>query len=168
MREEGEGGATVTAAVRIIGLGTRYHGDDAAGLLAVRRLKGRVGDGVEVIEAEQAGVELLELMKGARLVILVDAACGGRPAGTIHRLDVTAAPIGPADCPPPPYSTHALRAIEGVELARTLGALPAKVLVYGIEAGQTALGSPLSSAVEQALPLVVERIRHELAVEAGA
>ena len=45
--------------VRIIGVGNLFRGDDAAGVLAARRLKALVGDRAEVIEAELAGLDVL-------------------------------------------------------------------------------------------------------------
>lgn len=48
---------------------------------------------MDVVEAEMAGVEILELMAGARAVMLIDAAREGQAPGTIHRLDASAGPI---------------------------------------------------------------------------
>lgn len=144
--------------IRIIGLGNEVRGDDAVGLLAARRLRNAVGDRAEVIEAEMAGVEILEFMAGARVVMLIDAACSGQPPGTIHRLDASTGPIGQRFFP---RSSHALGAIEALELARAIGTLPATVIVYGIEAGHMEAGQPLSPQVAEALDEVVERIVQE-------
>lgn len=141
--------------IRIIGLGNLLRGDDAVGLLAARRLRERVGNQVEVVEAEMAGVAILELMAGARVVILVDAARSGLAPGTIHRLDPSAGPISPTLFP---HSSHALNAADALELARVLGALPPTVIVYGIEVGATSPGRPLSTQVARALDEVVEQI----------
>jgi hydrogenase maturation protease len=145
-------------AIRIIGLGNEFRGDDAVGLLAARRLQGIVSDRAEVVEAGSAGVELLELMKGASVVLLIDAARSGQAPGTIHRLDASAGPIAPALFP---RSTHAVGVAEALELARTLGVLPAKVMVYGIEAGDTEVGHSLSPQVSHALNEVIELVRRE-------
>lgn len=146
------------AAIRIIGLGNEFRGDDAVGLLAVRRIRGSVGNCAEVVEAGTAGVELLELMKGAPAVLLIDAARSGQAPGTIHRLDASAGPIVPHLFP---RSTHAVGVAEAVELARTLGVLPPKVIVYGIEAGNTEVGHSLSPQVGHALDEVVQLILRE-------
>lgn len=151
------------SSIRIIGIGNEWRGDDAVGLLAARRLQKVLGDRAEVVEAESAGVELLELMKGARTVILLDAARSGQAPGTIHRLHASAGPITPALFP---RSTHAVGVAEALELARTLGVLPKQVIVYGIEAGDTEVGHPLSPQVSHALNEVVQLILKE--VEAPA
>ncbi len=147
------------ATMRVIGLGNELRGDDAVGLLAVRRLRGSVGDRAEVVEAAMVGVELLELMKGAQVVLLIDAARSGRTPGMIHRLDASAGPIAPELFP---RSTHAVGVAEAVELARTLGVLPAKVIVYAIEVGHTEVGHPLSAQVGHALNDVIKLVLREI------
>jgi len=145
--------------VRIIGVGNLFRGDDAAGLLAARRLKALVGDRADVIEAELAGLDVLDLMAEASAVILIDAARSGQPAGTIHRLNASAGPIS-ADLFP--HSTHVLNAVDAIEIGRTLGLLPPRVIVYGVEVGDTTAGNDLSPAVAEVLDQVVERVVHEL------
>jgi len=145
--------------LRIIGVGNLFRGDDAAGVLAARRLKGLVGDRAEVIEAELAGLDVLDLMADASAVILIDAARSGRPAGTIHRLDASAGPLS-GDLFP--HSTHVLNAVDALEMGRTLGLLPPQVIVYGVEVGDTTAGNDLSPAVAGVLDQVVERVLCEL------
>lgn len=144
-----------SSAIRIIGLGNGMRGDDAVGLMAARRLRQEVGDRVEVIEAEMAGIDLMELMKGAPIVIIIDAARSGQVPGTIHRLDASAGPIGGRIFP---RSSHALGMVDAMELARAMGTLPATVIVYGVEADNIEAGQPLSPAVTKALNEVVEQI----------
>ena len=147
------------AAIRIIGLGNEFRGDDAVGLLVARQLRGITGDHAEVIEAPMAGVDLLELMTGANVVLLIDAMSSGQVPGTIHRFDASSGPIASKLFP---RSTHAIGVAEAVELARTLGMLPHKVIVYGIEAADTETGHPLSSQVGHALDEVVQLVLQEI------
>ena len=106
-----------------------------------------------------AGVELLELMTGANVVLFIDATCSGQAPGTIHRLDASSGPIAPELFP---RSTHVIGVAEAVELARTLGVLPPKVIVYGIEAADTEMGHPLSPHVVHALNDVVQLVLQEI------
>jgi hydrogenase maturation protease len=149
------------AAIRIIGLGNELRGDDAVGLLAARQLRQTIGDRAEVIEADLAGVDLIESMKGARVAILIDAARSGKNPGMIHRLDASDSPIGVRMRP---HSSHALGISDALELSRSIGVLPAKVIVYGVEAGNTEAGQALSSAVAKALDEVVGQIIRECEV----
>lgn len=148
--------------IRVIGLGNEWRSDDAAGLVAARRLRDRldrIGERVQVIEARQAGTDLLDLMNGARVVLLIDAAKSGRAAGTIHRLDASAGPIAPnLVC----RSTHGVGVVETIELGRTLGRLPQTVIIYGIEVVETGWGPSLSQPVEEAVKQVVEQIARDV------
>lgn len=147
-----------SSSIRVIGLGNELRGDDAVGLLAARRLRQAVGHRVEVIEAEMAGLDLIELMKGARFVILIDAVRSGGSPGIIHRLDASNSLIGVQMLS---HSSHALGIWDALELARTMGVLPARVIIYGIEAGNTEAGQMLSSSVAKALDEVVGLVVQE-------
>ncbi|MDH4301765.1 MAG: hydrogenase maturation protease [Nitrospira sp.] len=147
-----------SSSLRIIGLGNELRGDDAAGLLTVRRLRHMIGDRAEVIEAGMVGVDLIELMTGASVVILIDAARSGKAPGSVHRFDASVSPIGRQVFP---RSSHAIGVSEAIELARAMGVLPATVIVYGVEVGNTEVGHPLSPPMGEALDHVVRQIIQE-------
>ncbi len=147
-----------SSSIRIIGLGNDLRGDDAVGLLTVRRLRHTIGDRAEVIEAGMVGVDLIELMKGASAVILIDAARSGKAPGSIYRLDASVSPIGGQVFP---RSSHAIGVSEAIELARAMDVLPATVIVYGVEVGTTEVGQPLSPPMGEALDQVVKQIIQE-------
>ncbi|MDH4083276.1 MAG: hydrogenase maturation protease [Nitrospira sp.] len=146
------------SSIRIIGLGNDLRGDDAVGLLTVRRLRQAIGDRAEVIEAGMVGVDLIELMKGASVVILIDAARSGKAPGSVHRLDASASPISGQVFP---RSSHAIGVSEAIELARAMDVLPATVIVYGVEVGDMEVGQPLSPPLGEALDQVVKQIIQE-------
>jgi len=147
-----------SSSIRIIGLGNELRGDDAVGLLAARRLRQTIGDRAEVIEAAMVSVDLIELMKGASVVILIDAVRSGKAAGTVHRLDASVSPIGGQVFP---RSSHAIGVSEAIELARAMDVLPATVIVYGVEVGNTEVGQPLSPPLGETLDHVVKQIVQE-------
>ena len=151
--------------LRIIGLGNSDRGDDAVGILAARRLRDRLDASIDVVEAEGMGVEVAELAGGADAVFLIDAASSGRTPGTVFRLDASAGPIAPVLRP---HSTHAISAADALELARVLGTLPPRAIVYAIEAAQVEIGRPPSPAVSAAVPKVVSDILREIAATADA
>jgi hydrogenase maturation protease len=153
------------ADVRIIGLGNPMAGDDAVGVLAARRLAAVSDLPAEVVEAGLAGIDVLELVRDSRAVILIDAVRSGQPAGAIHRLDASTGSLTSASWH---RSTHGFNAADALELARALDALPPTVVVYGVEAGAVEAGAPLSPKVAAALPALVDRIRQEAAALAGA
>jgi hydrogenase maturation protease len=89
----------------------------------------------------------------------VDATRSGTPPGTLHRFDVAAQSL-PATllC----YSTHAFGVAEAIELARALGQLPARFIVYGIEGKNFVAGSGLSAEAEKAVDEAVRQICQQL------
>lgn len=147
--------------VAVVGLGNPLAGDDAVGLLAARRLRGVAGLPAEVVEAPLAGLQVLDLIRGRRAAILIDAVRGGAPAGSIHRLDASSGPLAAA---PFRGSTHAVTAADALELGRALGWLPPRVIVFGVEIAAVTAGTPLSAAVAGALDPLVERIVREVAI----
>jgi hydrogenase maturation protease len=152
-------------AIRVIGVGNLMAGDDAAGLLAARRLRTRLNEGVGVFEAGTRALDVLDLMAGAQVVFLVDAVRSGRPPGAVQRLDAGTGPIAAVASA---SSTHALSALEALELGRVLGLLPARVIVYGIEAGTLRTGAGLPPAVAEAVDAVAARVAAEAAELARA
>ncbi len=149
----------MTHRVCIIGLGNEFRGDDAAGLLVARALRERLSGGADVLELEEGGPGVLELMKGATAAIVVDGVQSGRPVGTIQRLDVSRHGVPAAVGSP---STHGFTVAESLELGRTLGTLPPVVVLYGIEVGALAPGLGLSPGVAQAIPVATARILEEV------
>lgn len=143
----------------MLGIGNACQGDDAAGLVAAERLRGRAPAGVEVRELEGEPVSLVEAWDGADEVYVVDAVRSGSPPGTVHRLDASDEPL-PATLSA--ASTHTLGVGEAIELARALGRLPARLVVFGIEAESIAAGAELTPAVAGAVDETVELLLEEL------
>lgn len=145
----------------IVGVGNRLRGDDRAGLEVAERLRARVPPDVEVIALEGDPTPLLELLAEAELVLVVDAVSADAEPGTVYRFDAGAEPI-PGNVSG--SSTHAFGVGETIELARALGELRARVLVYGIAAAELGAGEQLSAAVEAQLPSVAEQLLADLSL----
>jgi hydrogenase maturation protease len=146
--------------ILVVGVGNLYRSDDAVGIIVARRLREKIGACVTVREESGEGTALLESWKGVDTVILIDATQSGATPGTLQRFDVNVQPL-PATFFR--HSTHAFSAAEAIELARALGQLPSRFIVYGIE-GKTFLpGVGLSGEVEVAIEEAVQRVRQEIA-----
>jgi hydrogenase maturation protease len=142
----------------VIGVGNAWRNDDRAGLEVARLLAGL--DGVQVLEREGEPTSLIDSWQGAEAVWLADAVSSGAEPGTVHRHDASAEPL-----PARLYdtSTHHVGLAEAVELARALGRLPERVVVYGIEGSSFATGETLSPEVAAAAARVADAIREEVA-----
>ena len=154
------------APVVVIGIGNALRHDDAAGLETVRRLGGRAR-AAEIVVREQEGetLGLIEQWDGAAAVLLVDAVHSGAPAGTIHCLDASTEPI-PVSLRSS-ASTHAVGLGEAIELARALGRLPARVVVYGVEGLRFDAGSGLSQEVQAVIPALADAVLRQACELAG-
>ncbi len=148
--------------ILIIGVGNEYRSDDAAGLIAARRIRDSFPERVSVREQSGEGAALIEAWQGIESVILIDAVQAGGAPGTIYRFEAHAEPI-PARFFH--YSTHAFSVAEAIELARKLNQLPSRLIVYGIEGRDFGAGIGLSIEVERAVQEVARRAGEELAAQ---
>lgn len=141
-----------------IGIGNEYRHDDAVGLMVARDLKGQGISHARIEEHSGEGASLMDLWAGTSDVIVCDAVSSGAMPGTVHRLEAHREAL-PSDFFH--YSTHAFSLAEAVELARSLGKLPERLVVYGIEGKDFASGRGLSAEVEAAAQAVVQSILKE-------
>lgn len=144
----------------IVGVGNELRGDDGVGLEVARLLEGTLPPDVRVLECEGEPVSLLNSWEGCDVAYVVDATQSAHEAGTVRRLLAHEGPL------PPELqraSTHLLGVAEAIELARALGRLPARTIVYGIEGGSFDTGTGLSPAVQAAAVTVATAIRREFA-----
>jgi hydrogenase maturation protease len=143
----------------VLGVGNLGRGDDGAGIVAARRLSRKPPGDATVMECWGDAGRILEALSGRDRVIVVDAASGGGPPGTIHRFEAHRAPL-PASvlC----TSSHSWGLVEAIEVARVLGRLPASLVVYAIEGQMFELGRGLSTPAKRALRVVEGRIRRDL------
>lgn len=144
----------------VIGIGNAARGDDAAGRSAVRLLHGKVPQDVAVEEHDGEATALLAALADTSIAFLIDACASEAPAGSIHRFDVGAGETPRADSP---VSSHGLGLAEALSLARALGQLPARCIVYAIEGQSFETGAGLSPSVTKAIGEVVRRVLIELA-----
>ena len=144
----------------VIGLGSSTQGDDAVGLLVARRLRDLTPPDTEIREHEGDLTALLALWEGYAPVVVIDAMRSGAPPGTVRRFEAHSTPL-PATLEWG-LSTHGIGLAETIELARALGKLPPRLLVYGIEGRCFAPGADPTPEVAQAIPRAVESIRRDL------
>ncbi len=153
-------GDATASGVLVIGIGNRFRRDDGVGPVVADRL---AGHGIETVELSGDGTELMEAWAGGDHVILVDAARSGAVAGTVHHLNANSSEIPSGLFH---YSSHQFSVAEAIEMARILGRLPPRMVVYGIEGKDFSYGEELSPEVSGALDAVTQAILSE--VDTGA
>ncbi|ATL32232.1 hydrogenase maturation protease [Streptomyces formicae] len=160
--------------IAVIGVGNEFRRDDGVGWAVIARLRERAADrplppGTVLATCDGDPARLIGLWEGTQLAVVVDAAHAhpGHP-GRVHRLTLDADALER----PRTASSHGLGLGEAVELARVLGRLPGRLVVYAVEGADTALGTGLSAGVEAVVaPLAAgvedEIVRHRDAAARG-
>lgn len=113
----------------ILGLGNDLLGDDAVGIIAARRLGKIVGEGIDVIECNAAGIALLDVLVGYDRVIILDAFRSGKHhPGTVLEMSVD-------DLRPiPGMSPHYAGLPEVMSIGRRLGLdVPDEISIFAVE-----------------------------------
>lgn len=136
--------------------------DDGLGSVAAERLAALDWPlGVEVLDGGTGGLTLLDLLAGARGVILIDAVAMGAAPGTLRRF--TAEDLSDLPAEVPGLSLHGGGLAEVLAIARELGQLP-PLLLFGVEPARVELGLGLSPAVTAALEDLLAAVRGEVGV----
>jgi hydrogenase maturation protease len=143
----------------VLGVGNCDRGDDAAGPAVARALRGRLPGGVAVIEGSGEATALIAHMDGAATAFLVDACVSGAPPGTVHRIDASAVPV-PERLRG--LTTHGFGVAAAVELARAIGQLPPRCIIYAIEGAGFETGAPLSPAAAAGAAEAAQRLCAEI------
>ncbi len=151
----------------IIGMGNPLMGDDGVGVHLVEMLRAQRESDAWVprpeVELVAAGADAL--LAGAVLAecsqaLLVDAAEMGGPPGTFRFFAPGEARITGEGG----LSAHTLPMAQVLEMVQALGG-SCRLRIMGIQCGQTAAGSGLSSAVSLRVPEMLERIKEEVSLQ---
>ncbi|WP_133130776.1 hydrogenase maturation protease [Legionella yabuuchiae] len=145
--------------LRVLGIGSPF-GDDQVGWHVANRLKQQIGPDSErllITACDRPGTRILELMRSADKVFLIDAVMTGAPAGTVHYLkneEIISFPNG--------LSTHGIGIIDAIEIGKALNELPKQIVLYGIEIENVSKNFKLSKIIERAIEKTVSRLIKEL------
>ena len=129
----------------VIGYGNPHRGDDAAGPLVARAVRG--------VEVHADGVQLIHAWAGATRAIVVDAVVSGSPPGTVFHWTADTLPGAVAH----PVSSHGLGLAQAIALADQLDLLPDTLEIIGIEA------SHFEGEVSEPVARAIREVVHELA-----
>lgn len=141
--------------ILIMGIGNLLMGDEGIGVHAVRALSRAALPGdVDLLDVGTAFIDALPHIENRTGIIIIDAVKGGKPPGTVYRIDVN--PHGFAR---ESTSLHGMSVIN--MLAFSGCRLPETITILGVEPDVIDWSMDLSSSVERALPLLVEAVLNE-------
>lgn len=147
---------SVPKKILVLGMGNDIMGDDAAGLVAARRLEEKLntGGGVDFCLISSAGFILMDVMEGYNKVLVLDSVLSDeKSAGSIRELDESEL-MGKYSGSP-----HSTGLPEIIELAKRLELdFPDefRALVIGINE-KGVLRESLSIIIEKRIPLFTEK-----------
>ena len=141
------------APVRILGCGSPLMGNDGVGLKVIEALHKTELKDLKDLDIEDAGVcglDLLNLLDGARKVIIVDAVLADSPPGSVHRIEGKdlikfAEPLNLV-------SAHDLTITDVLRIGEQVQTLP-EIVVIGIE-----IGTIVTEATQEISPEVLEGV----------
>jgi hydrogenase maturation protease len=142
--------------ILIAGVGNELLSDDGVGIYAVRALQEDPLPGVTLAEIGTAVLHGLDFLDGADRVLVIDAARGGRPPGTLYLFE--AADNSGAEAL---TSVHAMGLREAARLLYGKPVPP--ITILGVEPESLAYGMGLSHTVQAALPRAVSLARKTVA-----
>ncbi len=146
-------------AVVVLGVGNVLMSDEGAGVHAVRRLSGRIGDCPDVacIDGGTLGITLASDVERCDALIVIDAAQMNRAPGSVavfegEQMDLF---LGAGR----KHSAHEAGLLDLMAVTALTGGLPAKRALIGIQAECLGWGTSPSALVEEAIAIACERAR---------
>jgi hydrogenase maturation protease len=149
--------------VRVIGMGQRYRGDDAVGLLVAESVRASAPEGVEVLTEPSDALALLAAFEGADACVVVDSAQHGGAPGAVLRVGVDAAAATRVAA----TSSHGNALAEAVALGGALGSLPRRFRIVAVVGSDFGIGDAVSAPVQAAVPVAVAAVLEDVATLAG-
>jgi len=153
--------------ILVAGIGNIFLGDDGFGVEVAQRLAKRtLPEHVRVTDFGIRGFDLtMAILENYDLVILVDAAPRGCSPGTVYLIEPDIAEIDPADGAQPMLDPHSLDPVKVLQLVKSMGGRPGRVLVVGCEPESIThtdedwdvtpgLSEPVSRAVDEAVEMI--------------
>jgi len=149
----------------VLGIGNEILGDDGVGIQIAREVAPRIDTaGVDVKETRAAGINLLEIIRGYRRLIIADAILTtATDTGKIHRIGIDA-----LDTTGQAFTPHGASLKTVLELGEILfpGQMPKQVVIFAVETGDVdSVTDEMSKNVAAAVPVTVQLILDELAAE---
>ena len=148
--------------LRVLGIGSPF-GDDQLGWAVLKQLQQKVildpyiPSRLELMCMDRPGLHLLELMRGAQSVFLIDAVQSDTEIGTIQRLE-----NGDINGMSHHFSTHALGVAEAMVMGSILQELPEQVVLYGINIGHVPCEFSLSEPIVHAIDVLVAQLENDI------
>ncbi len=142
----------------ILGIGNTILTDDGVGIRVAQKIKEKKPD-LEVIEASETGVALLDYVVGYDKLIIIDSIkTGNGEPGELYKLN-----LKDLRASTNLFSSHGIDIATAFELGQGLGyEMPKHISIYGVETKNTmTLGERCTEEIEEKLLSIVKQIMEE-------
>jgi len=147
------------AHVLILGIGNLLLSDEGVGVHAVRCLaQQQLPPGVEILDGGTSGADLVDHLEGRTKVVVIDAASGDGPPGTVYRCEASELLEQEGS-----LSLHEFGLADSLHMAERLGCAPQRVVVLGVQPATMEPGLELSPEVASVLPGLIKLALSEAA-----
>jgi hydrogenase maturation protease len=145
----------------VLGIGNIILSDEGAGVRAVEALarEYELPPEVQVIDGGTSGMEMIEDLSDLDLLVVLDVVLTGAAPGTLVRIAGPQVPVFFRS----KLSPHQIGLPDVLASLELLGAIPAEIIVHGVEPVSLALGLEMTPPVAAAVPLLAERAAADLA-----
>ena len=157
-----------SAAIKIIGFGNIFMGDDAIGIRVLEEIKKqdifKDNENVELIEGGTSGVDLIFILQNADKAIIVDAVNAGQPVGQITVFNLkNIKEFVKKKKPLRSFSFHDIDLLEIFELINTLK-IEKDIIIVGINPKKIGYSDKLSDEIEKKIPEIILQVKKEAGV----
>ncbi|MFN7097032.1 MAG: hydrogenase maturation protease [Gammaproteobacteria bacterium] len=149
----------MTKSIRIVGVGSVFGADQIA-MLVIEQIKAKMQnhscrENMDIEYYDRPGFHLLELIKGAATVHLIDAIVSDKAEGFIHRYT----DINVFKSLNKGFSSHGYGVAEVLQLAQAMAYLPTNLVIHGVEINkEKGLTPVLITACQQLADNVVAEV----------
>jgi hydrogenase maturation protease len=152
--------------ILVAGIGNIFLGDDGFGVEVAQRLASKsLPENVRVTDFGIRGFDLtMAMLEDLDLVILADAAPRGGSPGTVYVIEPELPADDEASQQSPMLDPHSLDPVKVLQLVKSMGGRPGRVLVVGCEPENVTteedwdvtpgLSEPVARAVDEAVALI--------------
>lgn len=148
--------------LHVLGIGSPF-GDDQLGWEVVKLLQLKpalqpfIPNRLQLTYCDRPGMQLLELMRPAQTVFLIDAVKTGAALGTLQRFEnEEIETVGSA------LSTHALGIAEAMKIGAALNTLPQTIILYGIDIDEVQFQFTLSKPIAKAVNTLTIQVESDI------
>jgi hydrogenase maturation protease len=144
----------------VLGIGNTILTDEAAGVRAAEALEKAYAlpADVQVIDGGTSGMEMIEDLAGADLLIVLDVVKSGNAPGTLVRIAGDAVPRFFRR----KLSPHQIGLPDVLASLELLGTMPGAIIVHGVEPVSLELGTEMTETIARAVPMLADRAAADL------